>query len=130
MGLFGSPELYPYNEIDKKCSACGKMGTGKFCSQCGTPYKRGDKYISISLIVVFTFSILLFFLFFVAGGANITSFFISLMLGSSVSFLGNLICIIFCSIKKRKNRVYLIYALFSLAIAMITFLLYGMICLQ
>ncbi len=130
MGLFGSPDLYPYDQIEKKCSVCGKMGTGKYCSQCGAPYKLKDKYISIASVVVITASIVVFILCFIAAGVNLAGFFLSLILASSVSFLGNLICIVLCIFKKRKNKIFLIYTLFSMSIAMFAFLLYGLICVK
>ncbi len=130
MGLFGSPDLYPYDQIEKKCNVCGKKGTGKFCSECGTPYKLQDKYISIASIVVFTAAIVVFILCFIAAGVNLAGFFLSLILASCVSFLGNLICTVLCIFKKRKNKIYLIYTLFSISIAMFTFLLYGLICVK
>lgn len=130
MGLFGSPDLYPYVQIEKKCVACGKMGTGKFCSECGVPYKRHAKYFSTAATIVITMSIVIFSLCFIAGGTNLASLFLSAMIAASVCFFGNLINMILCFFKKRRNRLYLIHALLSLAILFIAFLLYGLICIN
>lgn len=35
MGAYGTPDTYPYEEIERKCPKCGKVSKGKFCCYCG-----------------------------------------------------------------------------------------------
>lgn len=41
MGAYGTPDTYPYEEIERKCPKCGKQGKGKFCCYCGAPLGEG-----------------------------------------------------------------------------------------
>lgn len=35
MGAYGSPDLYPYDKMERRCPKCGRVVTGKYCPECG-----------------------------------------------------------------------------------------------
>nr|DAH65798.1 MAG TPA: putative cytoplasmic protein [Caudoviricetes sp.] len=40
MSAYGTPDTYPYEEIEKECPKCGKKSKGKFCSYCGAAMEK------------------------------------------------------------------------------------------
>lgn len=35
MGAYGSPDLYPYDKMERRCPKCGRRVSGKYCPECG-----------------------------------------------------------------------------------------------
>lgn len=138
MGAYGTPDTYPYEEIERKCPKCGKKSKGKFCCYCGAslegiqPEKKerrdGERgYWGIFGMIVMFLSIAMFaLLFFFGGNSSIKDFSVSLFAGAGVSAAGNLLGMVFCWISKTKNKHYQKYFLGSLAICLISFILFGM----
>lgn len=127
MGAYGSPELYPFEYMNRKCPKCGKAGNGKFCSECGTSYGK-KYYIRKASVWVISISIVVFILCFLAGGRDLKAFFLSAFVATIVSFIGNVMCIFFCLIKKRSIKFHLSQALFAMGMGCISVLLFGLIC--
>lgn len=40
MGAYGTPDIYPHEEIEKTCPKCGKKSKGKFCYNCGESLEK------------------------------------------------------------------------------------------
>lgn len=43
MGAYGSPDLYPYDKMERRCPKCGRMVTGKYCPECGAKISGAKK---------------------------------------------------------------------------------------
>ena len=128
MGAYGSPELYPYEYLKKRCPNCAKAGEGKFCSECGTPYVDKKHRLSKASVRIICISLALFILCFLAGGRNLEAFVLSAFLASLVSFVGNILCVVLSFFKKEKAKFYLSQALFSMGACFISILLFGLFC--
>ncbi|WP_352400145.1 hypothetical protein [Anaerotignum sp.] len=128
MGAYGSPELYPHDFHKSKCPSCGRVGEGKFCSECGTPYECRKYYWSKAGVVVVCISFAIFIACFFAGGKGADSFLLSILIASVACLIGDCICLMLCFFRRKVNRFYLIQALFAIGIGCISFLLFGLIC--
>ena len=43
MSAYGTPDTYPYEEIERECPKCGKKSKGKFCSYCGAALEKAPE---------------------------------------------------------------------------------------
>ena len=138
MGAYGTPDIYPYEEIERRCPKCRKISKGKFCCYCGASLtdakpkkefqRNGEKgYWSMLGMVTLFLSISVFaILFFLGGERELKDLMVSVFLGACVSAVGNLIGMVLCSISKTKNNHYKKFFLGSLALCVCSFILFGM----
>lgn len=137
MGAYGTPDTYPYEEIERRCPKCRKMSKGQFCCYCGASLegakakkqiqRDGEKgYWSMLGMVTLFLSISAFaILFFLGGDRGLKDLMASLFLGAGVSAVGNLVGMVLCSISKTKNNHYKKFFFGSLALCVCSFVLFG-----
>lgn len=119
MGAYGTPDTYPYEEIERKCPKCGKKSKGKFCCHCGFPMELdGEKgyksmysvYIDVLTIVAFSIGVVL-------GPKTINGIMFMAWIACLFYSAQNLFGAFLCIVKKTKNKRYIKHFLWSLFIS-------------
>lgn len=122
MGAYGSPELGPYydnngiinnekqGEKDKVVENIGLLSLG---------------YVSKFEFVLHIILIFLFVLFFIAGGGNKNSFFVTLFMTSLISFVSHITATIICRFKMVKNNLYKLKIIEAIILCIISLFFLG-----
>lgn len=129
MGAYGTPDTYPYEEIERKCPKCGKVSKGEFCCHCGYPMKLdGEKgyksmysvYIEVITAVVFLFGVFM--------GEKTAEWIVFMAWIACLLYSAqNLLAVVLCKIRKTKNKRYIKHFLWSLLISVGIFICFLMV---
>lgn len=103
MGAYGSPELGPYNENDRRFQMSKQECKNQAVAN-GWMYLLG--YVSTFELVLHIILGLLFIMMFFFGGGNVVSFCTALFFVEFISVVAHVIVLIICEVKKIRNNLY------------------------
>ena len=128
MGAYGTPDTYPYEEIERKCSRCGKSSKGEFCCYCGFPLSVDAKqgYKSMYSIILIVLSAVLLGMGLLMSEKTIPDILFIVWVTTLFYTAGNLLGAILCKIKKVKNKRYITHFLCAMLISVAIFVVFIM----
>lgn len=134
MGAYGSPDLYPYDKMERRCPKCGRMVTGKYCPECGakmtdkqkkrTSIDEGDTGNPTVAIIVLVAVVM--FIFLVGTDKSLNSLFACIVFPSLFATAVYVIKIIISAIRGKRNHYNIKWALVWAVVTIVAFISFGL----
>ena len=135
MGAYGSPDLYPYDKMERRCPKCGRMVTGKYCPECGAKMtNKSKKRTSVEenetgknpIITIIILTVITMFIFFAGTDKSLNSLFGCIVFPALFATAVYVIKIIISAIRGKRNHYNIKWALVWAIVTIIAFISFGL----